>query len=372
MILLTIAIPCYNGSANFEDLFASIKRLGLKEDEYEVLVVDNHSNDGIEEIIWKFQTTMSNLRYHRNDYNIGRIENWNKAIELSCGEFLILMNVNDRFLDFDMKQHINYLLSHPEISLILTDIEFKDSIYPKWQESGVINLKAYLHKTFLNDQYLEFHSVGVLHQHIFRTQLIKDHHIQFDPDLPRTTDRVFVGELIEAGRGLFFYTNQILVKWQLNTGRYHYQVHNKEAGFNFQELWVNEYEANLKLSKLGGIPFKQFLESQLVLSSSYKFKMNLREFKIKWLRLKEKPIGLEFPTASVYYAYLCTIASLNKIPIKYFQIKMRGLLIVIKEFLIHHQLMVKPARTIKDILQNFDNNSFDLKKNQDESIIYNR
>jgi glycosyltransferase involved in cell wall biosynthesis len=372
MTLLTIAVPCYNGSDNFTALFQSIEKLGLKTEEYEVLIVDNFSNDGTEELIGKFQSTMSNLRYHRNDHNIGRIENWNKAVELSCSEFLIVMNVNDRFLDFNAREHINYLLNHPEISLVLTDIEFKDSIYPNWEESGVINLKGYLRKTFLDDQYLEFHSVGVLHQHLFRTKLIKDHQLTFDPALPRTTDRVFVGELIAAGGGFFFYTNQSMVKWQLNANRYHYQVHIKEASFNFQELWVNEYEANLKLSKLGGITFEHFLKSQLILASSYNYKMQFREFKINWLTLKEEPIGLEFPTASVYLAYLCTIARLNKIPVRHLQIKLRGLLIVIKEFLIHHKFMIKPARTIKDIIENYNNNSFDSPKRQDESIIYNR
>jgi glycosyltransferase involved in cell wall biosynthesis len=350
MILLTIAIPCYNGSANFQELFMSMENLGLTHEEYEVLLVDNHSDDDTGEVIGKFMSAMPNLRYHRNSYNIGRIENWNKAIELSRGEFLILMNVNDRFLEFDAKEPINYLLRNPEAAMALTDIEFKDEVYPNWKESGILSLKAYLNKTFLEDNYLEFHSLGVLHQHIFRTRLIKDHKISFDPKLPRTTDRVFVGELISAGGGYFLYSNKAMVRWQLNTNRYHYQVHIDEKGFNFQELWINEYEANLKLSKMGNILFEDFLKSQLVLSSSYRYKMRLRDFKIKWVGGKHEPIGLEFPTASVYYAYLSAIASLNKISIAHTRIKLRGLIIVIKEFLIYHRLMTKPVRTIKDII----------------------
>ena len=351
MILLTIAIPCYNGSDNFQELFLSIGNLGLKMEEYEVLLVDNHSDDGTEDVIGKFQLSMPNLRYHRNSHNIGRIENWNKAIELSGGEFLILMNVNDRFLEFDAKKHMVYLLRNPEIGMILTDIEFKDTVYPNWEESGIVNLKAYLQQTFLEDKYLEFHSVGVLHQHIFRTRLIKDHQIRFDPLLPRTTDRVFVGELVTAGGGNFLYSNKTMVKWQLNTGRYHYQVHIDERGFNFQELWVNEYEANLKLSKMGDILFEHFLQGQLVLAISYHYKMRFREFRIKRLGDNKESIGLEFPTASVYYSYLSVIASLNNISIVHTRIKLRGLFIVVKEFLIYHRLRAKPARTIKDIIK---------------------
>lgn len=349
MTLLTIAIPCYNGSANFQELFLSIDNLGLEEEDYEVLLVDNHSDDGTQDLISSYQPAMPNLRYHRNSHNIGRIENWNKAIELSAGEFLILMNVNDRFLKFEAKKHLEYLLRNPGLALLLTDIEFKDTVYPNWQESGMVDLEAYLQQTFLDDRYLEFHALGVLHQHIFRTRMIKEHQIRFDPSLPRTTDRVFVGELITAGGGYFLYCNETMVKWQLNTDRYHYQVHINEKDFNFEELWENEYVANLKLSKMGGILFEHFLKSQLVLSSSYLYKMRFRDFKINWLWCKAEPIGLEFPTASVYYAYLSAIASLNKISITHSRIKLRGLLIVIKEFFIYHKLMVKPPRTIKDI-----------------------
>lgn len=369
MILLTIAIPCYNGSANFQELFLSIDHLGLNKKEYEILLVDNHSDDDTEEVIRKFQSAIPNLRYYRNSDNIGRIENWNRAVELSRGEFLILMNVNDRFLEFDAMKHIDFLLRNPEVALVLTDIEFKDAFYPNWQESGVVGLKAYLHKTFLDDNYLEFHALGVLHQHIFRTLLIKDHKISFDPKLPRTTDRVFVGEVIIAGGGYFLYSSKPMVKWQLNTNRYHYQVHINEKSYNFQELWVNEYEANLKLSKMGDIQFEHFLKSQLVLSSSYRYKMRFRDFKINWLRSEADPIGLEFPTASVYYSYLYAIAALNKISITPIGISLRGLLIVIKEFLIYHGLMDKPARTIKDIIKiEGIHSSFNV---ENESIIYN-
>src|SRR4051812_24783658 len=104
--LLTIGIPTYNGGANLRGLFKSIKNLGLNKDEYEILLVDNCSRDDTDIVVEQLQIQYPNLRYYKNLVNIGRIENWNKVIELTQGDYLIIMNVNDRFLNFDVKKQI--------------------------------------------------------------------------------------------------------------------------------------------------------------------------------------------------------------------------------------------------------------------------
>lgn len=348
---LTIAIPTLNGGANFQDLFNSVKLLGLTDDEYELLVVDNHSDDDTDAILKGLELTMPTLRYIRNDRNIGRVENWNKAIEESRGTFLILMNVNDRFERFELSKYLDFLIAHPEVSMMLTDITFKDTVYPQWAESGLVNLEAYLRMTFLDRRYLEFHSVGVLQQHVFRTDLIKQHQIRFDIKLPRTTDRVFVGQVIKAGGGRFYYANQVMVRWQLNKSRYHYNVHIDQKHFNFEELWVNEYQSNLQLAGLAKIPFKEFLESQLVLASSYNYKKKLHDLRQRLVKSRLERIGMEFPTASIYYTYLATIAKLNGIALNYTAVRLSGLWIVIREFLTYRKILQKKPRSLKAIIK---------------------
>jgi glycosyltransferase involved in cell wall biosynthesis len=346
---LTIAIPSHNGASNFVELFASINNLGLEESEYELLVVDNNSTDGTDEVLSRLSNGYSNLRYHQNSRNIGRIENWNRAIELSTGKYLIIMNVNDRFLKFDIHNYLLYLDNHPEIPMVFADIQFKETIYPNWLESGVISLEAYLKKTFLDRDYLEFHSVGILHQHIFKRSVITENNIRFDSKLPRTTDRVFVGEVVKAGGGNFYYTNKPMVSWHLNQLRYHNTVHNDKE-FNFNELWINEYEANLRLSQIGNIPFQDFLKSQLTLASSYTHKKRFRNLTNGIFKLKPTHIGMEFPTAAIYYEYLKAIARLNGVSINHLMVSSVGFMLVIKEFLTHHGWRNKHPRSIKGLL----------------------
>jgi glycosyltransferase involved in cell wall biosynthesis len=348
--LLTIAVPTYNGGGSLPDLISSVEKLGLKSDEFEILIVDNCSDDDTEAVINELLQFHSNIKYYRNPYNIGRIENWNKAIELSKGEFLILMNVNDIFLEFDVKKYLGFLSCHDEISMVLTDMAFENAVYPSWNESGVVNLVDYIRKTFLDKQLLEFHSVGVLHQHIFRTNHILKYGIKFNKELPRTTDRVFAAELTTAGGGKFYYTNKCLTSWRLNSRRYHYTVHLDKKSFDFEELWVNEFKANHAVANTAQISMKDFLVSQLTLASSYIYKFRLAELSDTLRRRKSPRSGMEFPTAGIFYEYLATIARLNGIRINYSSIKFTGLLLVIKEFLRHHKVIEQKERSIKDIV----------------------
>jgi len=349
--LLTIGIPAYNGGANFSDLFLSIQKLGLANNEYEILVVDNCSTDETDYIIEQAQVKDQNLRYYKNPVNIGRIENWNKVIELAKGDYLIIMNVNDRFAEFDINKYLNYLEVNKKISVLLTDIKFSDHIYPNWIEEGIIGLEDYLKKTILEPEYLEFHSLGILHQHVFRTKSIIDNCIWFDPKIPRTTDRVFVAEVIKAAGGFFYYTPHTMVSWHLNSNRYHYNVHGHSKDFNFEELWVNEYKANSRIAELGNISLKQILNIQLIYASFNIHIKRLRWLKDKLLRTDTPTSGMEIPTSSVFFAYLKTMAQLNNVSINYHSVKIIALKRAVSWYLRSLNLYKKNRRTLKGIIQ---------------------
>jgi hypothetical protein len=274
----------------------------------------------------------------------------NKAIELARGSYLIIMNVNDRFEQFDLKKHINFLERNPDIPVMMTDIEYADHVYPNWLEGGVLSLDAYLKKTFLESEYLEFHSLGVLHQHIFRTRVIRDYGIKFDPTLPRTTDRVFTAEVIEAGGGKFYYSNRSMVKWQLNNARYHFNVHNKIKEFNFEDVWVNEYKANTKLASIAGISYGDILKSQLTLASFFLYRKKFRKVKSAFSPTETTLDGIEVPTSPVFFSYLKAMAELNGTPINYMSVKFTGFCRMLNWYLRSLKLSNQNQRSLKGLI----------------------
>ena len=354
MPLLTIGIPTFNGGFNFAELFESIKNLGLNESDYEVLVVDNNSNDDTDEVINGFKTSMPNLRYHKNSHNIGRVENWDKVIELTQGKYLIHMNVNDRFMKFDVKKYLNYMDQHTEVSFVLTDIlnvfNGFESTYPNWKESGRLSFHDYIEKTFLDTNLLEFHSLGVLHQHIFRTDYITNHNITFDPLLPRTTDRVFVADILKLNSDLFYYTNEVMVRWQINGSRFHNNIHLNYKMFDMNMLWLNEYKANLKIAEMSAISLKDFLKGQIIWAKFYDFRYKMRKMQ-KRLGQKIGDVALEEVTADLYCYYLYTQARLNDIKIGSYYGSATALFKVLRMPLKKLGLVKEVPRTLQGIIK---------------------
>jgi glycosyltransferase involved in cell wall biosynthesis len=312
--LLTIGIPTYNSGSQLNEVLTSVNLLGLDQSEYEILIVDNCSTDNTEEVVALAAEHFKNMRYIRNVTNIGRIPNWNEVISMAAGEFLLIMNSNDRFVEFEMGRYLELLKTQPEIALLFTDIKFSDHVYPAWKQEGVFELNSYLRKTMLETEYLEFHSLGLLQQHIFRTGQLKAFEILFDPSIPRTTDRVFVAEAIKAGGGSFYYVPQVMVAWNMSDQRYHYNVH-KGGQFNFDELWGNEFRANMLLAKLADIPPQDMIQAQLKSAAFHSTIAKLRSIKEKYLRQPTRTEGLEVPTAKFFYDFLKRNAALEKIRI---------------------------------------------------------
>ena len=319
---LTIGIPTYNGAFNFNDLMHSISLLGLEDHEYEILIVDNASTDNTNQAVEELSKTIPNLRFYRNDENIGRIQNWNKVIDLSKGDYLILMNANDRFVDFDIKTYLNYLDQNPEMSLVMSDIinvyPLVTYLYPEWKESGVFKFDSYIKETFLNPDVLEFYALGVLHQHIFRSETIKMYNIKFDDLIPRTTDRVFVAEVITKGNSKFYYTGKAMVKWVSNEYRYHFAAQQNLKNFDFNALWLNEYKANLKLTTLAGISLKDFLKSQAMYAKYMHYAYQIKKV-VDFVKRKERPTAeLEEVSALAYYYYILVQCDVNQIKLSLF------------------------------------------------------
>lgn len=318
--LLTIGIPTFNGGANLPELLISVENMGLKPHQYELLIVDNCSADGTDQIVDQLRLIYPNIRYYKNEANLGRVENWNRVLELVRGEYLILMNVNDRFMTIDIAMQLSYLAQNPEVPLIMNDVISGSYQYPNWKQAGLVNFKTYIRKTFLDINHLEFNSLGILQQHIFRTRVILDHQLRFEPRIARTTDRVFIAEVIKKGGGRFFYTGEILVEWNPLANRYHSTVHHTLNQFSFENLWVNEYCANTQVAALAGVPLQNAIESQMIFARFLMLGKMFRSVKKVFRKAKSPETNLEMHTSNMFYNYLKNQARTKKIPIDYFAV----------------------------------------------------
>ena len=85
--LVSIGMPIYNGADFLRCALESL--LAQDYDNFELIISDNHSTDSTREICLDYLARDNRIRYHRNNTNIGAINNFNRVFELSQGEYFM-------------------------------------------------------------------------------------------------------------------------------------------------------------------------------------------------------------------------------------------------------------------------------------------
>ncbi len=112
--LLTVAIPTFNSAHFLPDAIASILRQGL--DDFEILIVDNASEDKTEDVVRSFENR--HIRYIRNASNLGACENGNRCLANSRGRYVKFLCADDVLLGGVLRKQLNVLETRPEVALV--------------------------------------------------------------------------------------------------------------------------------------------------------------------------------------------------------------------------------------------------------------
>jgi glycosyltransferase involved in cell wall biosynthesis len=83
--LLSVGLPVYNGLPYLENALKSIRDSEFED--YELIVCDNCSTDGTDELVQDYASRDTRIRYVRNERNIGAARNYNKTFELGRGRY---------------------------------------------------------------------------------------------------------------------------------------------------------------------------------------------------------------------------------------------------------------------------------------------
>jgi glycosyltransferase involved in cell wall biosynthesis len=199
---LTIAIPVYNGGQPLLEAIASCKHIGLHVDEFEILLVDNCSTDGkIEEAISKYFSDLP-IRTIRNEFNCGRINNWNKCIENASGEFLLFLFANDLIAtENSILDAIRLFRKNDKCDLVSAPWIYSDFeqlhqyIEPEFYrrtpaygyQEAFVNIKKVVESGKL--------PFVCLQSCFIRVNSVLNNSIKFDEEIPLTTDGVFLCQL---------------------------------------------------------------------------------------------------------------------------------------------------------------------------------
>lgn len=118
-ILLTIAIPTYNGAGTLEETLNSV--VSQLQPGVDILISDNASTDGTAEIVRKYQVDYSQIHYRCNEENLGADRNFDLAIRQAVGKYVWLFSDDDLMESGAIKCVLDALNQHHDLGAIFVN-----------------------------------------------------------------------------------------------------------------------------------------------------------------------------------------------------------------------------------------------------------
>lgn len=133
-IFFSIAIPAYKGKF-LKECIESI--LAQSYTFFEIIIVNDASPENLDAIVKKF--TDQRIKYYKNNQNCGAInvvENWNKCLAYSSGDFIICMGDDDKLLPNCLQTYVNLINKYPNLEIYhgWSEIIDEESQYKDIQE----------------------------------------------------------------------------------------------------------------------------------------------------------------------------------------------------------------------------------------------
>lgn len=143
---VSVIIPTYNRAQSLSRSIQSV--LGQTYKNFELIIVDDGSEDNIEEVIRGFND--SRIKYFRHDVNLGGSAARNTGIKNSTGEYVAFLDSDDEWLEKKLELQVRAMESRPSddwggVYCSFIDTDQKDCLF-KAEKYG--NLK----KAVLNQE----------------------------------------------------------------------------------------------------------------------------------------------------------------------------------------------------------------------------
>jgi glycosyltransferase involved in cell wall biosynthesis len=118
-IILSICIPTYNRAIYLEVCLESIVKQVGNYQEVEIIISDNLSTDNTREVATFYSNKYNNVKYFRNENNIGGDKNFIQALKRGNGQYLKLLNDYLGFKDNGALKMLEIVKTHAETKEVL-------------------------------------------------------------------------------------------------------------------------------------------------------------------------------------------------------------------------------------------------------------
>lgn len=227
--LVSVVIPTYNQKLFVEETINSV----LSQDftNYEIIISDNGSTDGTQEILKNYQLKFpEKIRVVLNQDNTGLASNFNRGLSLVRGEYIAWLDGDDVMYPSRLTKQVTLLNANPEVAGCCHDAEvFKspsNEVIGKFSvlSNGVNGVKEGTVKLWFDASYLTLPTT-----YMYRSKYIPDN--GFDERLKYSNDLLFQIECFQDNKCLVI--DEVL-------GRYRRHNDNVTGNFDMREKGIEE------------------------------------------------------------------------------------------------------------------------------------
>lgn len=140
-VKVSIGIPVYNGEPYLPQALDSL--LGQTFADFEIIISDNASEDGTEELCRQYAAQDSRIRYVRNETNLGAAKNYNGLVTMARGEYFKWAAHDDWVAPTYLERCLEVLEKDPSYVLAYTlSVNVDDDGTPFEQHNSISGLDA--------------------------------------------------------------------------------------------------------------------------------------------------------------------------------------------------------------------------------------
>ena len=121
---MTICLPTYNRAAMLRNSLQTI--CAQDYEPLEILISDDASTDGTEELCRELSKTDHRIRYVRHASRLGLYPNHNFCLDECRGEFVCLFHDDDQHHPRLVSESMDFLLRHPEVGVVCSNWDLLD------------------------------------------------------------------------------------------------------------------------------------------------------------------------------------------------------------------------------------------------------
>lgn len=189
---VSVIIPLYNGSKYIIQTLDSV--LAQTYSDYEIVIVDDASTDNSYEVVERYIEEHSGVvfKLDKNSKNRGIAATRNRAIELSCGEYIALLDQDDIALPKRLELSADFLDNNPEFGAVGGGVCFIDEAgkavldrkYTVWKNPLYIKARIMFGNIFANCEMM------------FRKEICQKYQIKYRDNMCGIEDFAFWTELV--------------------------------------------------------------------------------------------------------------------------------------------------------------------------------